>query len=765
MSADDMTLQAAGIAGERRTRAWVHPHISFERLSLGAVVLLSAILNFVALGSEGYANTYYAAAVKSMLQSWHNFFFVAFDPAGFVAVDKPPLGLWLQAASAKLLGFSGVSLLLPQGLAAVLSVIVLYLLIARRFGHGAGLLASLVLALTPVAVVDNRNNTSDSVLILVLLLSAWAVTRAMETGRLRWLFLGAALMGLGFNVKEMQAFLVLPSLFLLYLAGAQRSLPSRLRHLLLAGVVTLVVSFSWIVAVDLTPASQRPYVSDSGSNSELSLALGYNGLGRLATGLLGHLPSIPVLHVKIDGSIVPGISMEIGNPGLLRLFRPEIGSQASWLLLIALVGLLVAFLRPHSRVNLRRERADLLFWGSWLLAAGWFFSVARFYHLYYLIMLAPPVAALTGIGLSRLWADYRNSITAARPTVWQGWLLPLTLLAGGWAQAHILAGYTTWNAWLGPVIEVSCVLVAAVLVLGRVGLRLAFAPDLIVHFDARTTLAVTLLGVVSLLAGPTAFAAESIANGNGAAWLPQAGPGTGPGFGTGRPGGFRGAGGAQPGGPSAGASGFPPPSQGAGAQPPGTGSLQSGPGAAQGARPSGIGARRFGPGGGFGGGGGAITFAGSNTPTLDSGLITYLEKHRGSARYLVATPTSTYASLFILQTGQPVMTLGGYQGWDKILTLAQLKWLVANGTIRFFLLNGSGSSMGPPGGNIPGGVDAGLSSVNDRLVSWVGSTCSVVPAGKYTTTARRSAATSTGGPGGGFGSQGAGQLYDCGAAT
>jgi 4-amino-4-deoxy-L-arabinose transferase-like glycosyltransferase len=112
------------------------------------------------------------------------------------------------------------------------------------------------------------------------------------------------------------------------------------------------------------------------------------------------------------------------------------------LLLIALIGLATAFLLPGSKFSVRRERAALLFWGTWLLAAGAFFSVARFYHLYYLILLAPPISALVGFGLSRLWSDYRTALTADCPRRWQGWLLPLTVIVAGWAQAHILAGYS-----------------------------------------------------------------------------------------------------------------------------------------------------------------------------------------------------------------------------------------------------------------------------------------------------------------------------------
>ena len=134
--------------------------------------------------AEGYANSYYAAAVKSMLQSWHNFFFVSFDPGGFVTVDKPPLGFWIQTTSAKLFGFSGFSILLPEALAGVLSVGVLYRLVRRFFGPIAGLLAALFLAITPISVVTNRNNTIDSLLVLCSLAAAWVTLRAAERGQL-----------------------------------------------------------------------------------------------------------------------------------------------------------------------------------------------------------------------------------------------------------------------------------------------------------------------------------------------------------------------------------------------------------------------------------------------------------------------------------------------------------------------------------------------------------------------------------------------------
>jgi 4-amino-4-deoxy-L-arabinose transferase-like glycosyltransferase len=159
----------------------------WPRLALAPILVLSALLEFANLSGEGYANSYYSAAIKSMLTNWHNFFYLSFDSGGFVSVDKSPLGLWIEAASAKVFGFSGLAMLAPEALAGVLSVALLYWLVARPFGPVAGLIAALALAVTPVTVVTDRNNTIDSLLILTLLLGVWAAARAAATGRLSWL--------------------------------------------------------------------------------------------------------------------------------------------------------------------------------------------------------------------------------------------------------------------------------------------------------------------------------------------------------------------------------------------------------------------------------------------------------------------------------------------------------------------------------------------------------------------------------------------------
>src|SRR5258707_4679535 len=271
---EDLSRQSMGPLKATWSLLW-------RRVSLAVILIVSAFMNFWQLGQSGYANSYYAAGIRSMIDSWHNFFFVSFDPGGFVSIDKPPLGFWIQAASAKIFGFSSLSILAPQALAGVLSVLLLYILIKRHFGVSAALLAALALAISPISVVTNRNNTIDSTLVLVVLVGAWAVMKAAETGKLRWLLACAVCIGLGFNIKMMEAYLVVPAFGLVYLLAAPKRLWVRVAHLALAVVVMLVISLSWVTVVDLTPASQRPYVGSTQDNSELSLAIGYNGVQRL----------------------------------------------------------------------------------------------------------------------------------------------------------------------------------------------------------------------------------------------------------------------------------------------------------------------------------------------------------------------------------------------------------------------------------------------------------------------------------------------------
>ncbi|MBA3474252.1 MAG: glycosyltransferase family 39 protein [Rubrobacter sp.] len=431
----DMTQEAARKRTSFPDKARILTSSSWHRIVLAAVLMLSAFLNLFRITQEGYGNTYYAATVKSMLESWSNFFFVSYD-AGFVSVDKPPLGLWIQAASAWLFGFSGPSILLPQAIAGVLSVAVLYHLVRRSFGPVAGLLAALALAVTPISVAVQRNNVMDALLILALLLAAWAFVVAAERGSLRWLLLGTFVVGLGFNIKMMQAFLVLPALYLLYLLAARTTWRRRFLHLGAATVVLVVASLSWAVAVDLTPTGERPYVGSSPDDSVLGLILGYNGLDRLSgvsSGSGGE--SIPAGAPGGPG----GGTMELGDPGPLRLLNGRLAGQASWLLPLAAVGLVAAVWQMgRPRLPLDHRYAGLVLWGAWLLTTAAYLSVAAGGHRYYTVMLAPAVSALAGIGVSVLWKDYRSPDR-------RGWLLPLVLVGMAAVQAYVLLGYPVWR--------------------------------------------------------------------------------------------------------------------------------------------------------------------------------------------------------------------------------------------------------------------------------------------------------------------------------
>ncbi len=362
---------------------------------LPLVITASLVLNTHRLAQNGYANVFYSAGVQSMLRSFHNFLFVSFDPGGLVSVDKPPVALWVQVASARVFGFAPLSLLLPEALAGVLSVALLYVLLARRFGLGAALAGSLALAVFPSFVAVSRDNGVDPVLLLLMLAACATGVRACESGRWRTLLCSAVLVGLAFNTKTLAAYLVVPGIALGYLLCAPGSLRRRLAQLLVAGAVLLIVSFAWIEFVDATPAAKRPYVGSSTNNSELGLTFGYNGLGRVegqsggpsgapvrpggyvpiarerisdAAAQAHHVhapPPAPGEHIPKPEPVSAPVSVKgraaeptpFGpSPNPVRLFGKGLGDQDGWMLPFALFGLLaMALLVVPERLTGRRR--------------------------------------------------------------------------------------------------------------------------------------------------------------------------------------------------------------------------------------------------------------------------------------------------------------------------------------------------------------------------------------------------------------------------
>jgi 4-amino-4-deoxy-L-arabinose transferase-like glycosyltransferase len=400
----------------------------------GTILVTAAGLRLWGLDQNGYGNEYYTAAVRSMASSLHNFLYASFDPAGFVSVDKPPLALWIQVASVKLLGFNGFAVLLPQVLEGVAAVALLFHLVRRRFGDTAALLAALFLALTPVSVAIDRSSNLDSALVLTLLVASWALLRAAEAGSRRWLLVAFAIVGLGFNVKMLAAFVVLPTFVAVYLAGATRPWRERLGDLALAGVVLTALSLAWPLAYDLTPPERRPYAGTTDRNSVLELAVGPYGIGRFV-----NQPRVAAIEpLEAPDAIVPARYERPAEPrprgaasrlfvrasaGPLRLADGQLAGQALWWLPLALLGAVAGALAERGRRPLAPAHLALALWSGWALTYAVVYSLAGgFFHYYYMATLGPPLAALAAVGVVRgaALAHERRTVLAL--------VLPWTLL-------------------------------------------------------------------------------------------------------------------------------------------------------------------------------------------------------------------------------------------------------------------------------------------------------------------------------------------------
>jgi 4-amino-4-deoxy-L-arabinose transferase-like glycosyltransferase len=333
-----------------------------------------------------------------MLGSLHNFFFVSSDPGGLVSVDKPPLGLWLQTVSAAIFGFHPLSMLVPEALCAIAAVGVMYLIVAPRFGAWAGVAAAAALATFPSFVASGRDNNLDALLILLMALACLTGLRAIEAGSWRWLVGTAVLVGLAFNTKTLAAYLIVPGIAIGWMVCAPGSLSRRFRLLAAATVVLAFTSLVWLVAVDATPASQRPYVGGTVDNSELSLSFGHNGFGRVLGERNSPTPDVRV--IQAPGSLrLAGALSSSGAAGPLRLFDLPDGDQGAWLLLFALAGLvaLALALRGGGRRNPQLALAFVM--GGWFAVEAIVLSVSSgIVHPYYVSALGPGTAAMVGAG-------------------------------------------------------------------------------------------------------------------------------------------------------------------------------------------------------------------------------------------------------------------------------------------------------------------------------------------------------------------------------
>lgn len=698
------------------------------RLDLLGLLALAGVLNLWSLSRNGWANEYYSAAVRSMSTSWHDFLFASLDRAGVMTVDKPPLALWVQALSVRLFGYHPLSVLVPQALMGMASVALVYDLVRRRFGRLGGFVAGLVLALTPITVAISRHNNPDALLILCCVAALWFAVRALEDGRLRWLLAAGVCAGLGFETKMLVAMVVVPGIVAAWLWLAPGAPPlarlggrvRALRRLLVGGLAMLVVAGAWPALVELTPASDRPWISGTSDNTVLSLIFEYNGFGRV--------------DGQAGGPGGVGGSVFGGSTGPLRLLNSALGGQAGWLLGFALAAGLAILFSCRLRRDDRRSGWLLVVGGAFLVTAVLFSFAKGIFHPYYVSLLAPFAAALVGAGAAEL-ASGRVNVRIFGPLA----------VAGGVAGELIVLGdYREELRWLVPILILAGVVAVVVLAVTR----------------SRSARAAAVLGALAvLLVAPATWAFDTLGHATNGTF-PEGGPADvqtaaagGPGgFGLRGRGGFGGGSGPRLFGPSEGSRSGESTrareaSEGVVHFGGGEGSARAGgegPGA-PGVGVPGVGGgapRGFGggaaPGIGRGGfGGGAPGDFGSQ---ISSEALSYVKAHGGGT---IAVSSQSTAASAIIEQDADVAGIGGFSGRESDVSVAWLAQEVAKGKIRWVLdETGAGAFGGVPSDGRAGskGAMAAAAQACERVTLGEGESSSAA---------------------GGFGGASSATLYDC----
>ena len=499
------------VRGRSDEAAWVRP-------ALLGVMAFAAVIYLWNLTISGYANSYYSAAAVSAAHSWSAFFFGSFDSANFITVDKPPLAIMVMGVSVRIFGLSPASIMLPEALAGAATVGVLFLAVKRSFGAPAALIAAIVMALTPAAVLMFRFNNPDALLTLLLVTAAWALLRSLEHGSYRWVALGAALVGFAFLTKYLQAYLVLPGFALVFGFAADTTLRRRIVGLLLALAVVLVTSGWWVAIVTLIPAASRPFIGGSTTGSPLDLIFGYDGLGR-------------IFGSGGPGAIGGGASFS-GEVGLFRLFNDQFFGEIAWFIPLASVCLVVGLWLRRWASRSDAALAGYLLWGSWFAVTAVVFSyMSGVVHSYYAVALAPAIAALVGAGIVDLWS--------LRSRVWLGGL-----------EVGLASLGTAWFGWqlldrtpdFAPGVGMAAVVLAGAALVVLVVLSLPRLVDSTIA--RRLAIIAASAGLCAALMAPAAYAVATIGTAYGAG-DPHPGPGSADtsGFGGGGPaGGFGGGG-------------------------------------------------------------------------------------------------------------------------------------------------------------------------------------------------------------------------------
>lgn len=456
--------------------SWKRP----DRFAIAARAFLlaaTASLYLIGLGSGGWGNGYYAAAAQAGAESWRAMFFGALDSPGFTTLDKPPAATWVMSLSVRVFGLHPWSVLVPQALMGVAAVALLEATVRRQANAVTGLLAAAVFAVTPVAVRIFRFDDPDALLVLLLVAAAYAWVRAIESNRRRWVVLAGLAIGTAFLAKMAQALLVAPAFVVAFSVCAHGGLRQRLSRVALFGAVSMAAAGWWLVAVTVVPATQRPWVGGTTTNSVLDLALGYNGLGRLSGTRPAGDPTPPV----VSGGAGPG-----------RLFQSAMGGQGSWLLHAAMVGAVVLLWRARDRDRRDPRWSSVTLWGPWLFCAGTVISLSRgLIQPYYTLTLSPAIAALASAGAVELW---RLRTTPAGRVA----LAALLAATAAWTDV-LLCRVPSWQPWLRNSVPVAAVAIAGILLWPR-----AMQVSRVARSAAAGSVAVA-------LAGPLAFSVVTAA--------------------------------------------------------------------------------------------------------------------------------------------------------------------------------------------------------------------------------------------------------------
>ncbi len=374
---------------------------SYRKFLPCLIIFINICMNLAFISKENFSNEYYTAAVKSMLKNFKNFFFVSFDPSGFLTVDKPPLGLWLQAISAKIFGLNTFAILLPSIISSALVCFLIYKIISNTFGEIYGIISQIVFCFTPIVVAVSRTNNLDMILMLFMTLAIYFAIKNR-------FMISMIMLGLAFNVKMFQAYMIAPALIVYFFMTNKFNLKT-LGKFLISLLILFVVSFSWTAIVELTPKDSRPFIGGSGSdNSVISLMFGHNGFDRLFGKKMENKNKFE-FKSKIDNEFQKNFMRsykndkksrgfdETGNPGFFRLFNltgASMYEQISWLIIPALFSVVaIIFYKKLQFLTIEQIKVIIL-WSICILPMIIFFNIAGFFHRYYLAMMAPSIACL-----------------------------------------------------------------------------------------------------------------------------------------------------------------------------------------------------------------------------------------------------------------------------------------------------------------------------------------------------------------------------------